>query len=83
MATSGIVQTFRVGLSAMKAHRAPGRPKSSPPKPRRCARAHTKAEVGDVDKVLDGFLDPFIHGYLLMKRQGGVPVAAGPDDDLD
>jgi len=53
--------------------------------PYRIAKDHrTKVEVGDVDKVLDGFLDPFIRGYLLMKRQGGVPVAAaGPDDDLD
>jgi peptide chain release factor 2 len=33
--------------------------------------------------VLDGFLDPFIRGYLLMKRQGGVPVAAAADDDLE
>ena len=52
--------------------------------PYRIAKDHrTKVEVGDVDKVLDGYLDPFIRGYLLMKRQGGVPVAAGPDDDLD
>ena len=36
-----------------------------------------------MDKVLDGYLDPFIRGYLLMKRQGGVPVAAGSDDDLE
>jgi peptide chain release factor 2 len=43
----------------------------------------TRVETGDVDKVLDGYLDPFIRGYLLMKRQGGVPVATGPDDDLD
>ena len=43
----------------------------------------TRVETGDVDKVLDGFLDPFIRGYLLMKRQGGVPVAAaGEDDDV-
>jgi peptide chain release factor 2 len=52
--------------------------------PYRIAKDHrTKVEVGDVDKVLDGYLDPFIRGYLLMKRQGGVPVAAGPDDDLE
>jgi peptide chain release factor 2 len=31
--------------------------------------------------VLDGALEPFIRGYLLMRRQGGVPAAAG--DDLD
>jgi len=52
--------------------------------PYRIAKDHrTKVEVGDVDKVLDGYLDPFIRGYLLMKRQGGVPVAAGADDDLE
>ena len=52
--------------------------------PYRMAKDHrTKVEVGDVDRVLDGYLDPFIRGYLLMKRQGGVPVAAGPEDDLD
>jgi peptide chain release factor 2 len=43
----------------------------------------TRVETGDVDKVLDGNLDPFIRGYLLMKRQGGVPIAAGADDDLE
>ena len=52
--------------------------------PYRIAKDHrTKVEVGDVDKVLDGFLEPFIRGYLLMKRQGGVPVAAAADDDLE
>ncbi|HEY0796942.1 MAG TPA: peptide chain release factor 2 [Acidisarcina sp.] len=43
----------------------------------------TKVEVGDVDKVLDGYLEPFIRGYLMMRRQGGVPAApANADDDL-
>jgi peptide chain release factor 2 len=53
--------------------------------PYRIAKDHrTKVEVGDVDKVLDGYLDPFIRGYLLMKRQGGVPVAAvSAEDDLE
>jgi peptide chain release factor 2 len=50
--------------------------------PYRIAKDHrTKVEVGDVDSVLDGALEPFIRGYLLMRRQGGVPAAAG--DDLD
>jgi hypothetical protein len=54
-------------------------------------------EVGDVDGVLDGNLEPFIRGYLLMRRQGGagdagIPVtpnghtgggASGMADDLD
>ena len=41
----------------------------------------TRVEVGDVDKVLDGYLDPFVRGYLKMRREGGVPVAAGVDED--
>jgi peptide chain release factor 2 len=28
----------------------------------------TKMEVGDVDRVLDGDIDPFIRAYLLMRR---------------
>jgi peptide chain release factor 2 len=28
----------------------------------------TKQEVGDVDRVLDGDLQPFIRSYLLMRR---------------
>jgi peptide chain release factor 2 len=31
---------------------------------------HTKTEVGDVDRVLDGDLQPFIRAYLLMQRGG-------------
>jgi len=42
----------------------------------------TRVESGDVDRVLDGDLAPFIRGYLLMKRKGEVPVAGG-DDDLE
>ncbi len=50
--------------------------------PYRIAKDHrTKVEVGDVDKVLDGFLEPFLRGFLLMKRRGTAPV--GGDDDLD
>ena len=48
--------------------------------PYRIAKDHrTKVEVGDVDRVLDGYLEPFIRGYLLLRRNGGVP--AGVDDD--
>jgi peptide chain release factor 2 len=37
--------------------------------PYRMAKDHrTKLEVGDVDRVLDGDIDPFIRGYLLMRR---------------
>jgi peptide chain release factor 2 len=41
----------------------------------------TRVEVGDVDKVLDGELEPFIRGYLKMRREGGVPAAVVEDDD--
>jgi peptide chain release factor 2 len=52
--------------------------------PYRIAKDHrTKVEVGDVDKVLDGYLEPFIRGYLLMRRQGGVPAAVEASDELD
>jgi peptide chain release factor 2 len=51
--------------------------------PYRMAKDHrTKVEVGDVDKVLDGYLEPFLRGYLLAKRRG-TAVAAEADDDLD
>ena len=43
----------------------------------------TRVEVGDVDGVLDGNLDPFIRGYLIMRRQGGVPAALDDSADLD
>src|SRR5580698_196804 len=41
----------------------------------------TRVEVGDVDKVLDGALEPFIRGYLRMRREGGVPALVVEDDD--
>jgi peptide chain release factor 2 len=51
--------------------------------PYRIAKDHrTKVEVGDVDKVLDGFLEPFIRGYLLLRRNGGVPAGVDAEDDL-
>jgi peptide chain release factor 2 len=51
--------------------------------PYRIAKDHrTKVEVGDVDKVLDGFLEPFLRGFLLMKRRG-TAVASDGGDDLD
>jgi peptide chain release factor 2 len=42
----------------------------------------TRVEVGDVDRVLDGELEPFIRGYLKMRREGGVPAVVDADDDL-
>jgi peptide chain release factor 2 len=51
--------------------------------PYRMAKDHrTKVEVGDVDKVLDGYLEPFLRGYLLTKRRG-TAVSAGADEELD
>ena len=50
--------------------------------PYRIAKDHrTRVEVGDVDKVLDGYLEPFIRGFLLMKRRG--TAAATPDDEME
>jgi peptide chain release factor 2 len=43
----------------------------------------TRVEVGDVDRVLDGDLEPFIRGYLMMRRQGGVPASVDASADLD
>jgi peptide chain release factor 2 len=40
----------------------------------------TRVEVGDVDKVLDGDLEPFIRGYLRMRREGTLPAAIAEDD---
>jgi peptide chain release factor 2 len=52
--------------------------------PYRIAKDHrTKVEVGDVDKVLDGYLEPFLRGYLLAKRRGTAVAAAPDEDDLD
>lgn len=41
----------------------------------------TRVEVGDVDKVLDGAIDPFIRGYLKMRREGGIPAPIADDVD--
>ena len=40
----------------------------------------TRVEVGDVDRVLDGYLEPFIRGYLRMRREGNFPASTEPDD---
>ena len=43
----------------------------------------TKLEVGDVNSVLDGYLDPFIRSYLVARKQGTVappyPMEAGAE----
>jgi len=40
----------------------------------------TRVEVGDVDKVLDGDLEPFIRGFLRMRRDGNLPAPIEEDD---
>jgi peptide chain release factor 2 len=54
--------------------------------PYRLIKDHrTKFSVGDVDRVLDGDLDPFIRNYLLAKRMKtlAAPVVAGRGDQDD
>ena len=41
----------------------------------------TKMEVGDVSRVLDGDLDPFIKTYLLKKASGTLGAPAPADED--
>jgi len=46
--------------------------------PYRLIKDHrTKFEMGDVDRVLDGDLDPFIRAFLLARAGRGVAVKAG------
>ena len=40
----------------------------------------TKVEVGDVNRVLDGDLDPFIRSYLMAKKTKG-RLDVEPDDN--
>jgi peptide chain release factor 2 len=49
--------------------------------PYRMIKDHrTKFEVGDVDRILDGDLDPFIRSYLMAKKAKG-KLDIQPDDD--
>jgi peptide chain release factor 2 len=49
--------------------------------PYRLIKDHrTKFEVGDVDKVLDGDLEPFIRSYLMAKKTKG-KLEIEPDED--
>ncbi len=51
--------------------------------PYRLIKDHrTKFSVGDVDRVLDGDIDPFIRSYLMAKRTKG-KLTVEPEDDLD
>jgi peptide chain release factor 2 len=36
----------------------------------------TRAEIGDVDRVLDGDINPFIRAYLMARRNGQAPAAS-------
>jgi peptide chain release factor 2 len=48
--------------------------------PYRLIKDHrTKLEVGDVDRVLDGDLDPFIRAFLLARKNKTLASAAGGD----
>jgi len=50
--------------------------------PYRLIKDHrTKFEVGDVDRVLDGDLDPFIRSYLLAKKTKGKLDIEPPEDE--
>lgn len=50
--------------------------------PYRLIKDHrTKFGVGDVDRVLDGDLDPFIRNYLLAKRNKTLGLPEGADGD--
>jgi peptide chain release factor 2 len=49
--------------------------------PYRLIKDHrTKLSVGDVDRVLDGDLDEFIHAYLVWRKTG--KTASDGKDDL-
>ena len=51
--------------------------------PYRMIKDHrTKFEAGDVDRVLDGDLDPFIRSYLMAKKTKG-KLDVQPDEDPD
>ena len=51
--------------------------------PYRLIKDHrTKFDVGDVDRVLDGDLDPFIRSYLLAKKTKG-KLEIQPEDESD
>jgi peptide chain release factor 2 len=48
--------------------------------PYRMIKDHrTKFEVGDVDRVLDGDLEPFMRAYLVFRKTGETAVETAPD----
>ena len=51
--------------------------------PYRLVKDHrTKFEMGDVDRVLDGDLDPFIRNFLLARRKGTLGSAADASEEI-
>ncbi len=40
----------------------------------------TKEQVGDVNRVFDGDLDPFIKSYLMKKASGTLSTATADED---
>ena len=49
--------------------------------PYRLIKDHrTKLGVGDVDRVLDGDLEPYMHAFLVWKRTGRIAGADGKDE---
>ena len=52
--------------------------------PYRLIKDHrTKFSAGDVDRVIDGDLDPFIRAYLMAKKTKGKLVVEADDTDID
>jgi peptide chain release factor 2 len=41
----------------------------------------TKLEVGDVNRILGGDLDPFIKEYLMQKAKGTLKSSTGEPED--
>ena len=51
--------------------------------PYRLIKDHrTKLSVGDVDRVLDGDIEPFIHAYLVFRKTGKTFGESGGKDEL-
>jgi peptide chain release factor 2 len=49
--------------------------------PYRLIKDHrTKLSIGDVDRVLDGDIDPFIHAYLVFRKTGRTFGESGKDE---
>jgi peptide chain release factor 2 len=52
--------------------------------PYRLIKDHrTKLSIGDVDRVLDGDLDPFMHAFLVWKKTGKTAADGKPDSKED